>query len=266
MKTDVSPCSLLLGDISRGGTSATQRQKFHTDDVNPCLHNKSGSHGVPNANLIKFTFLLVDFGEVLCSSANELQQNSNASSREEYILQLLTVLLQIHRLHLSFLAFCLLSVFRKQQLKQCNYSVVQSALMTGFQAERPHRRTARRNVCFRRLMKSSLFNIFQWAIKIRGDTRKAQVIPQLVELLRIDYDPTIRAAAIALRNLCVDPENKKAVGKKEFLIAGYLNFKSNQCMKMVWTIFVQKSLHVSFHYSFRFRNGLLILFLVLQNI
>ena len=80
-------------DVSRGGTFTTQRQKFHTDDVNPCLHNKSGSHGVPNANLIKFTFLLVDFGEVLCSSANELQQNSNASSREEYILQLLTVLL-----------------------------------------------------------------------------------------------------------------------------------------------------------------------------
>lgn len=55
---------------------------------------------------------------------------------------------------------------------------------------------------------------WKWAIKIRGDTRKAQVIPQLVELLRIDYDPTIRAAAIALRNLCVDPENKKAVGEK----------------------------------------------------
>ena len=34
-----------------------------------------------------------------------------------------------------------------------------------------------------------------------------------MELLRIDYDPTIRAAAIALRNLCVDPENKRAVGK-----------------------------------------------------
>ena len=33
------------GDVSRGGTSATQRQKFHTDDANQCLHNKSGSHG-----------------------------------------------------------------------------------------------------------------------------------------------------------------------------------------------------------------------------
>ena len=54
---------------------------------------------------------------------------------------------------------------------------------------------------------------FQWAIKIRADTRKAQAIPLLVDLLAIDYDPTIRAAAIALRNLCVDSENKKVVGK-----------------------------------------------------
>ena len=50
--------------------SASQRQKFHTDDVNQCLHNKSSSHGVPNANLFNFTFLLVNFGKVLCSSAN----------------------------------------------------------------------------------------------------------------------------------------------------------------------------------------------------
>ena len=62
---DVSPRSSPLGDVSRGGTSATQRQKFHTYDVNECLHNKSGSHGVPNANLFNFTFLLVDFGKAL---------------------------------------------------------------------------------------------------------------------------------------------------------------------------------------------------------
>ena len=84
----------------RGGTSASQQQKFHTDDVNQCLHNKSGSHGVPNANLFNFTFLLVDFGKVLCSSANELQQNSNASSREDYIPQILTVLLEIHHVYI----------------------------------------------------------------------------------------------------------------------------------------------------------------------
>ena len=71
----------------------TQRQKFHTDDVNQCLHNKSGSHGVPNSNLPNFTFLLVDFGKVLSSSAKDLQQDSSASSREEYIPQILTVLL-----------------------------------------------------------------------------------------------------------------------------------------------------------------------------
>ena len=63
-----------VGDVSHGGTSATQRQKFYTDDADQCLHNKSGSHGVPNTNLSNFTCLLVDFGKVLCSSANELQQ------------------------------------------------------------------------------------------------------------------------------------------------------------------------------------------------
>ena len=88
------------GDISRGGTSATQRQKFYTDDANQCLHNKSSSHGVPNTNLSNFTCLLVDFGKVLCSSANELQQNSNASSREDYIPKVLTVLLEILRVYI----------------------------------------------------------------------------------------------------------------------------------------------------------------------
>ena len=64
------------------------------------LHNKSGSHGIPNANLFNFTFLPVNFGKVLCSSANELQQNSNASSREDYIPHILTVLLEIHRVYI----------------------------------------------------------------------------------------------------------------------------------------------------------------------
>ena len=86
-------------DVLQGGTSATQRQKFHTDDVNRCLHNKSGSHGVPNADLFNFMFLLVDFGKVLCISANELQQNSTAS-REDYIPQILAVLLEIHGVYI----------------------------------------------------------------------------------------------------------------------------------------------------------------------
>ena len=78
----------------------TQQQKFHTDDINQCLHNKSGSHGAPNANLFNFTFLLVEFGKVLCSSAYELQQNSNASSGEYYIPPILTALLEIHRIYI----------------------------------------------------------------------------------------------------------------------------------------------------------------------
>ena len=90
----------VAGDVSHGGTSATQRQKFHTDDANQCLHNKSGSHGVPNVNIFNFRFLLVNFGKVLCSSANELQQNSNACSREDYVPQILTVLLKTHRLYI----------------------------------------------------------------------------------------------------------------------------------------------------------------------
>ena len=32
-----------VGDVSLGGTSATQSQKFHTDDAIQCLHNKSSS-------------------------------------------------------------------------------------------------------------------------------------------------------------------------------------------------------------------------------
>ena len=92
------------GDISRGGTSATQRQnsilmtQINVYSINPS--SKSGSHGVPNVNLFNFRFLLVDFGKVLCSSANELQQNSNACSREDYIPQILTVLLEIHRVYI----------------------------------------------------------------------------------------------------------------------------------------------------------------------
>ena len=75
------------GDVSREGNSILIMQ------IN-VLHNKSGSHGVPNINLSNFMCLMVDFGKVLSSSANALQQNSNAS-REDYIPQILTVLIEI---------------------------------------------------------------------------------------------------------------------------------------------------------------------------
>ena len=44
--------------------------------------------------------VMVDFGKVLCSSANELRQNSNASSRNDYIPQILIVLLEILRVYI----------------------------------------------------------------------------------------------------------------------------------------------------------------------
>ena len=87
-------------DILPRGMFATQQQKFHTDDANQCLHNNSSSHGVPKINLSSFMCLLVGFGKLLCSSANKLQQNSNTSSRKDYIPQILTVLLEIHRVYI----------------------------------------------------------------------------------------------------------------------------------------------------------------------
>ena len=41
--------SLLVAglDVLPGGMSAPQRQKFRTDDINQCLHIKSGSRGFP---------------------------------------------------------------------------------------------------------------------------------------------------------------------------------------------------------------------------
>ena len=52
------------------------RTDVNTDDVNQCLHNKSGSHGVPNANCSVIRFSWSIFVKCcLCSFANELQQN-----------------------------------------------------------------------------------------------------------------------------------------------------------------------------------------------
>ena len=78
----------------------TQRQKIHTDDANQCLQNSPVVKGFQIQICSVLTCLLFDFGTVLCSSPNELQQNSNASSREEYIPQILTVLLVILRVYI----------------------------------------------------------------------------------------------------------------------------------------------------------------------
>ena len=67
-------CSLRIQPFLLGTFATQRRQRCYTKDVNQCLHNKSGSHGVPNVKLFDFMFLLVDYGNDLCSSANELQQ------------------------------------------------------------------------------------------------------------------------------------------------------------------------------------------------
>ena len=93
---------LAAGDVPRGGTSATQRQKFHTDHVNQRLHNKSGKHGVPNANLFNFTFLLQTSSkktQMLLLEKNIYSTNIDCSVIDSL------------RLHLTF---CLLPVIRKQ--------------------------------------------------------------------------------------------------------------------------------------------------------
>ena len=76
----VSPCSSPLGTFC-------QEERLRLSDRNSILltyinflHSKYGSHGVPKINLLDFMFLLVDYGKVLCSSANELQKNSDAFS------------------------------------------------------------------------------------------------------------------------------------------------------------------------------------------
>ena len=79
-----------------------------------------------------------DYGDSLCSSANELhvQQNSDAFSKGEYILRILTVFVAgSPHLHLTFVAFCLFSVICKQYVKQYNHYVDQSEPLTRFRTD-----------------------------------------------------------------------------------------------------------------------------------
>ena len=156
----------------------TQRQKFPNDDANQCLHNKFGSHWVP-INLSNFTCLLVSFGKVSCSSADELHQNSNASSREDYIPQTLTVLLEINWILCIYIwplwpfVFCpsfinnsLSNVptsstnqrfgLDSRQILRHQYGISVTELQLFFRAKRPQQRRASRNGWFCRLLSSKV--------------------------------------------------------------------------------------------------------------
>ena len=85
--------------------------EFHTDDANQCLHNKSSSHGVPNTNLSDFTCLLVDFVFICQRAATKLKC---LFLRILYSTNIDCFVRDSSHLHLTFVAFCLLSVIRKQ--------------------------------------------------------------------------------------------------------------------------------------------------------
>ena len=73
---DVSPRPSPLRDVSQGGTSAIQQQKFHTDDLNQCLRNKSGSHEVAKmqiCSILRFSWSNL----VKCCVAIELRMSSS---------------------------------------------------------------------------------------------------------------------------------------------------------------------------------------------
>ena len=64
-------------------------------------------------------FLLVDYGKVLWTFANELQQNSDAFSKEKYVFRNIDwFVVDSSHLHLTFAAFCLFSVIHEQYVKQ----------------------------------------------------------------------------------------------------------------------------------------------------
>ena len=108
---------------------------------------------------------------MLCSSPNKLQQNSDASSREEYVPPILTLLLEIHRVYIlpSWpFVFCVSFVNGSWnnvttpstnqlfwpdsgQILRHQYGISVAESQTLFLAKRPQRRRARSNGCFRRL-------------------------------------------------------------------------------------------------------------------
>ena len=100
-------------DVSHGGTSPTQRQKFHTDDANQCLHHKSGSHGVPN--ICPFLRVLWSILVNCCVYLPTISSETRMLRLERlYSTNINCFVRDSSRLHLTFVAFCLLSAIRKQ--------------------------------------------------------------------------------------------------------------------------------------------------------
>ncbi len=52
----------------------------------------------------------------------------------------------------------------------------------------------------------------QWAVYARNMIRTSNGLRLLAELLNNGHDAVVRAAAMALRNLAIDPRNKTSLG------------------------------------------------------
>lgn len=57
---------------------------------------------------------------------------------------------------------------------------------------------------------------------VRSAVRKEKGLPILVELLRINHDPVVRAVSTAMRNLAIDPRNKDVLGVYFYLFSAVL--------------------------------------------
>ena len=68
------------------------------------------------------------------------------------------------------------------------------------------------------------FARFQWSMVVRSAVRKEKGLPILVELLRMNYDPVVRAVSTALRNLAIDPRNKDLIGTFEIIAVVDVSF------------------------------------------
>ena len=135
-------------DVSPGGKSAPQRQKFH-DDVNQCLHTKSGSHGILNlkSSILCFSWsIMVKFCVPRRTSSNNTQMLLLKKNifHEDWLFCTRVIAFSFH------FCDCLLSVVRKQLLKQLNQYVDQSELLTRFW----------------RKSKSSVWNFCRWGADV----------------------------------------------------------------------------------------------------
>lgn len=63
--------------------------------------------------------------------------------------------------------------------------------------------------------------LLQPSVDIRTAIRRDQLIPLIIDLLDVESDHVVGAAAIALRNLAVDQQNKELIGRIKVLCASF---------------------------------------------